>query len=380
MTVDNLLSSPWAAVIMAAGAGSRMRSSRAKVLHTVAGRPIIRRVVDAVRAAGIPRIVVVVSPGADDVRAAAGRGVMFAVKISSLGPRTRFERQRDTAAVTSGFSSSTAIILLIRPETLRLIQWTHEQEGADLTLTTSEPYDPSGYARVKRDGKGKIIALVEERDADEEDLSVGEVNVGFYAFRASWLWSHLKKVEPSAVTGELYLTDLVRAAVKERGVVASAPVEPPEARGVNSRAELELAEILARERIREQLLEAGVTLIDSATTYVEEGVTVGRDTVIHPNTTISGQTVIGEDCEIGPNSVIRASEIGPNCQILASVIEDSVIESGVAVGPFVMSVGRLISKAAPTWGITPRSRSHGSAPEHRCITSAISATRRSVAA
>ncbi|HTE83241.1 MAG TPA: bifunctional UDP-N-acetylglucosamine diphosphorylase/glucosamine-1-phosphate N-acetyltransferase GlmU [Dehalococcoidia bacterium] len=334
MSTDELLGDPWAAVIMAAGAGSRMRSRRPKVVHTVGGRPILRRVVDAVRAAGIPRIVTVVGPDADDVRSAAGRGVSFAVQQQQLGTADAVKAAEGACGRDEQILVLNGDLPLIEPETLRLVRYVHENERADLTLLTTYSVEASGYSRVKRDNRDRLVGLIEERDADEADLKIRELNAGVYAFRASWLWSHLKQIAPSAASGELYLTDLVRIAAREGGRITSAPVLPEEARGVNSRAELAIVEDLAREKVCDQLMEAGVTLIDPASSYVDDGVRIGRDTIVHPNTTLRGDTVIGEDCEIGPNSIIRSSRIGDGCRVLASVIEDSIIETGVSVGPF----------------------------------------------
>lgn len=334
MTAEDLLTKPWAAVIMAAGAGSRMQSRRPKVVHTVGGRPIIRRVVEAVKAAGVPRTVVVVGAGAEEVRQAAGRGVAFAVQQEQRGTADAVLAAESACGRDEQILVVNGDLPLIRPETLRHFCDLHETERSDVSLLTTYHSDPGGYARVKRDKRDRVVGLIEERDASEAERAIREINVGVYAFRASWLWPHLSRVEPSGATGELYLTDLVGIAAKEGMRVSSLPASLDESWGVNSRTQLALAERYARDRVCDQLMEAGVTILDPDTTYVDDSARVGRDSIVYPNTTIAGETVIGEDCEIGPNTIIRASTIGDRCRVLASVVEGSVLEDEVSIGPF----------------------------------------------
>jgi bifunctional UDP-N-acetylglucosamine pyrophosphorylase/glucosamine-1-phosphate N-acetyltransferase len=334
MTADRVLGIPWAAVIMAAGDGSRMNSRYSKVLHEVAGRPILRRVIDAARGAGIPRIVVVVSPNAGEIRREAGRGVVLAVQQQPQGTADAVLSAQSACGRDRYVLVLNGDLPLIRAETLSAICASHQSSDQSMTILTAFSANPHGYARVKRDRKDRVIGLVEERDATGRDLEIQEVNAGVYAFRADWLWSHLGQVEPSPITGELYLTDLVRMAVRENGYVASALIPPDEACGVNTRADLALAERYARDRVCERAMESGVTIIDPDSTFLDEAVQIGRDTIIHPNTHIFGDTVIGETCQIGPNTIIKSSTLDHGCIVLASVIENSTLESAVHIGPF----------------------------------------------
>jgi bifunctional UDP-N-acetylglucosamine pyrophosphorylase/glucosamine-1-phosphate N-acetyltransferase len=291
-------------------------------------------VVDAVRGAEIPRIVVVVGPNADEVKREAGRGVVAAVQQQQRGTA-------DAVLAAQGSCGRDRFVLvlngdlpLIRPETLGALCASHGSSNQDLTILTAFSSNPDGYARVRRDRRDRVIGLIEERDAGDREREIQEVNAGVYAFRADWLWSHLGQIEPSPSSGELYLTDLVRVAVRENGFVASALIPPDEACGVNTRADLALAERYARDRACERAMESGVTIIDPDSTFLDDGVQIGRDTIIHPNTHISGETVLGEACQIGPNSIIRSSTLGVGCIVLASVVEDSTVEFDVRIGPF----------------------------------------------
>jgi bifunctional UDP-N-acetylglucosamine pyrophosphorylase / glucosamine-1-phosphate N-acetyltransferase len=334
MTAERALENPWAAIIMAAGAGTRMNSRYPKVVHRVAGRPIVRRVIDTAKAAGIPRIVVVVAESDEEVRKAAGKGVQFAVQVRQLGTA-------DAVLAAQGACGRDQFVMvingdmpLIRPETLEALCEQHQQSGRPMTLLTAFAPDAAGYARVRRDRYDQVTALIEDRDTQGKDRDIQEINAGVYAFQGDWLWSRLGKIEPSRVSGELYLTDLVRIAAEEKRFTGSALMHPDEARGVNTRAELALAERYARDRTIERLLNSGVTIVDPDSTYVDDSAHIGRDTILRPNTHISGESVIGEECEIGPNTIIRSSTIDVGCIVLASVIEDSTLEFGVHIGPF----------------------------------------------
>jgi bifunctional UDP-N-acetylglucosamine pyrophosphorylase / glucosamine-1-phosphate N-acetyltransferase len=326
--------SDWAAIIMAAGAGSRMRSRRPKALHPVAGRAMLRCVINAAEEAGIPRIVVVVAPQADDVRQAAGTGVSFAVQARQAGTADAVTAARDACAGAKQLLVLNGDLPLMLPATLKLFRDLHERAGAQLSLMTTIIDDPNGMARVERNSEGSPVAIVEQRDDEIAATGPTEVNAGVYCFSSSWLWSRIEQIPASEATGELYLTNLVRIAANEGAKMTSLPAPFDEARGVNTRAELTAAERIARDRNCSALMESGVTIIDPATTYVDSGARIGCDTVVHPNTSILGDTLIGEDCEIGPNSVIRSARIGDGCRIIGSVVEDSVVETEVSVGPF----------------------------------------------
>ncbi len=324
----------WVAIVMAAGAGSRMHSRRPKVLHEVAGKPMLRRVVGAVAAAGIARIVVVLAPGAEEERRLLPEAVVAATQAQQRGTADAVRAAQEACAGAGQILVLNGDLPLIRPETLRSLCAEHEGAGAAASLLTAATDEKAGLARVRRGAAGRVEAIVEERDADPTTLALDEINAGVYCFQAAALWPRLASVQPSPVTGELYLTEVVNRLARFGATVWASPTEFDEVRGVNTRAELATAERIARIRACARLMEGGVTILDPATTYVDEDVQVAQDTVIHPNTHLCSDTTIGETCEIGPNSVIRSSRIGSGCRVLASVVEESTLEDGVSIGPF----------------------------------------------
>jgi bifunctional UDP-N-acetylglucosamine pyrophosphorylase/glucosamine-1-phosphate N-acetyltransferase len=323
-------------VVLAAGQGTRMRSELPKVMHPLAGRPMVHFVIDAARALEPALLAVVVGYGQEQVRAALGDGVAYAVQAEQLGTghallqaRSQVEGRGDSVLVLYGDSP------LIRPETLRRMVERHEGAGAAVTLLTFSPPDPAGYGRVVRDAEGGgVVAVVEEEEATPRQRLIGEVNSGILCFRDAWLWSHLPRVERSA-GGEVYLTDLIAAASAGGEAVAALKVDDPlEVMGVDNRLKLASAEAEMRRRINERWMWEGVTFIDPATTYVEAGVEIGRDSVIWPNSLLQGQTRIGRACTIGPGSLVRDSTVGDGCRVELSVVESAIMEEGSDVGPF----------------------------------------------
>jgi bifunctional UDP-N-acetylglucosamine pyrophosphorylase / glucosamine-1-phosphate N-acetyltransferase len=195
--------------------------------------------------------------------------------------------------------------------------------------------NPRGFGRIVRDADGSVRAIVEEAQATPEQLALRELNVGVYCFKASWLWDALHRIQISP-KGEYYLTDLVGIAVSAGLTVQAIPAtDPTEMIGINTRVHLAEAALALQRRINQNWMLAGVTLVDSATTYIEPGVTIGRDTVIWPNTHLQGQTVVGEECVLGPNSILRDTQVGHRCEVFASVLEQAVLEDDVNLGPFV---------------------------------------------
>jgi bifunctional UDP-N-acetylglucosamine pyrophosphorylase/glucosamine-1-phosphate N-acetyltransferase len=224
---------------------------------------------------------------------------------------------------------------LLTAETLGRLVERQRQNPGPITMLALVQEDPRGFGRVVRDDSGAVLEIVEEAVATPEQLAIRELNAGVYCFDARWLWEHVDRIPLSLPKEEYYLTDLVGMAVdqglKVEMVIADDAVE---ALGINTRVHLAEAERVLRRRINERWMLSGVTIVDPATTTIEPGVTIGCDTTIEPNTHLRGATVVGERCTIGPNAIIEDCTIGDHCVVLASVLEQAVMEDGSDVGPF----------------------------------------------
>ncbi len=325
----------WAAVILAAGKGTRMRSKRAKALHEVCGRPMAAHVAEAARRAGIQRTAFIVGHQADAVKASMGDEHFYVTQEQQLGTghallqaRAALERKVAHLLVLNGD------LPLVNPQTLEAMMDAHSQRKPVMTLLTCDDAGIDGPGRVMRDADGNVTAIVEQADATQKQRDLSEVNVGAYCFEASWLWPSLDKLKPGRA-GEVYLTDLVKQAHETgKSIETVKTVDPSEAIGVDTRVRLAQVDQFMRQRIREHWMLEGVTLEDPPTIYIDDGVEIGPDTVIRSHTTISGSTSIGEDCDIGPHSLIKDSTIGAGCRVLASMVESSVLEERVDMGPY----------------------------------------------
>jgi bifunctional UDP-N-acetylglucosamine pyrophosphorylase/glucosamine-1-phosphate N-acetyltransferase len=324
----------WTAVILAAGQGKRMRSSLPKVLHSLAGRPMVRYVVDAAREAGFRRCIVVVGPASEAVRAALGDGVTYVVQPEPLGTGHALAQARDAAGQAEHLLVLNGDVPLITPATLAALARTHEEQSADLTFLTARVQEAGEYGVVERDGQGRVTGVVEAPERSGATEGAAEINSGQYCLRAAWAWSRLTQIRPGS-NGELYLTSLIPMAVEEGAALLPLPaVDPQEAQGINDRMQLAHAEAALRARINRRHMVAGVTFVDPAMAYVDADVTIGAETVIEPNSQLRGKTAVGAGCVIGPNSVLRDATIGDRCRIDASTVEESTLEDGVDVGPY----------------------------------------------
>jgi bifunctional UDP-N-acetylglucosamine pyrophosphorylase/glucosamine-1-phosphate N-acetyltransferase len=322
-------------VILAAGQGTRMRSSLPKVLHPLAGLPLVQYSLRAVAAAGLEKPVVVIGHDAEKVRQAVGDQASFALQEQQLGTghavRMAEPLLRDGTDYVLVISAD---MPLFRPQTLAQLVEIGQSNPGPVTLLTVVQDDSHGFGRIVRNPEGKVQAIVEEAGATPQQLAIREVNVGAYCFRADWLWDALARI-PLSPKGEYYLTDTVGLALAEGlNVGAIVLTDAEEAIGINTRVHLAEAETILRRRILTDHMLNGVTIVDPLSTYIEVDVQIGQDTVIYPNTHLRGKTVIGEDSRIGPNTIIESSRIGDLCTILAAVIEQSVVEDEVHMGPF----------------------------------------------
>jgi len=324
-----------AVVVLAAGEGTRMKSRLPKVLHPIAGRPMIQYVLDAVAELVDEKPVLVIGYGADLMRQELGDAVTYVLQEQQLGTghavlqtREELEGRADTILVLYGDMP------LLSTATLHSLIDAHETHAVPITMLTCIYDDPMGFGRILRDKEGRVLGIVEESEASPEKLEIRELNCGVYCFDAAWLWDHLPRL-PLSPEGEHYLTDLIGMAVAEGGSVEAIVVDDPlEALGVNDRLHLARVEGVVRQLIREALMCSGVTIIDPASTYIDADVVVGQDTIIYPNTHLQGSTVIGMNSLIGPNTIVRNSSIGDSCRLEVSVIEEAIIENDVSVGPF----------------------------------------------
>lgn len=322
-------------VILAAGQGTRMNSALPKVLHPLNNKPLVRYSIDLAVAVASQRTVVVIGNGAEQVRQAIGDEVEFAVQPHRLGTANAVQA---ASALLSREEGAILVISadmpLLTPQTLSRLVKIQADSSAPMTLLTVRSDNPRGFGRIIRGADGEVMEIVEEAQATAEQLRIEELNVGAYCFSSHWLWQALEKIKLSP-KGEYYLTDTVAVAVNEGRKALAVTVEAEEeALGINNRLHLAEAEKVIRRRINQAHMLAGVTMTDPDLVYIDDTVRIGNDTVLLPNTRLLGSTVIGENCEIGPNTIISDSQIGNHCHLLASVIEGAVVEDEVGMGPF----------------------------------------------
>ncbi len=323
------------AVLLAAGQGTRMKTRLPKVLHPVCGKPMLAYAFEAARSVSTGKPVIVVGKDGQALCDFLGDTAHCVFQDPPLGTahallqaETSLRGKTDLVLVTY------ADMPLLRPETLTRLVEIQEKNAGPVTILTVSAADPRGFGRVIRGPGGEIQAIIEENAATPEQLSIRELNAGAYCFSSDWLWDALHRV-PLCEKGEYYLTDTVGLAA-EAGLPVQALVceDVTEMIGINTRVHLAEAEAAMRMRINRSHMLAGVTIIDPNATYIDTGVTIGRDTTVWPNTYLRGKTAIGEDCRIGPNTIAEDSTIGNACVVLAAVMEKALIEDNVSIGPY----------------------------------------------
>jgi len=325
-------------IILAAGSGTRMKSDLPKFLHAVSGRPLVEWSLQASATVSGERPIVVVGHGRQQVQELLQERVEYAVQEEQLGTGHAVQQAEPLLRSREG-----AVIViysdmpLLRGETLRdLIEiFEDESKSGDLgiAMLTIHREDPQGFGRIVRHEDGQIAAIVEEVDCTPEQLKIQELNPGIYCFDSEWLWDNLSKM-PLSAKGEYYLTDMISIAVSQGKRVVSTTVAAEDVNGINTRLQLSQAEAVMRQRILDSLMLSGVTIMDPASTYIEDTVSIAQDTTILPGCLLQGDTKIGGHSVIGPNTRVVNSTVGAHSEISYSVIEQASVGDYCDVGPF----------------------------------------------
>ncbi len=322
-------------VVLAAGQGTRMKSKLFKVMHPVMGRPMVGHVVNAALNAQATKVITITGFGAEMIQEYLGDRSEYVYQEEQLGTAHAVEQARE---LLEGKEGTTVVLSgdtpLLRAETLEQLMDEHENTEAKATILTALAKDPHGYGRVIRAKDGSVAKVVEEKDANEEERAVREINTGTYCFDNKELFEALKKVDNNNAQGEYYLPDVLEILKDNNEQVGAYQLDNmDEALGVNNRVALSQATAIMRDRINETHMINGVTLIDSKNTYIETEVEIGRDTVIEPGVYLKGNTVLGEDVVVGMHSVIEDSEIADGVEIRQSVLESAAVGKGSDIGP-----------------------------------------------
>jgi bifunctional UDP-N-acetylglucosamine pyrophosphorylase/glucosamine-1-phosphate N-acetyltransferase len=323
-----------AAVVLAGGLGTRMRSETPKHIHPLLGRRLVDWVAEAARSLDPERLVVVTAPA----QAGSFDGLEVAIQEEPLGTgdaviaaRQSLDGHRGDVLVLAGDAP------LLRPETLRGLLEAHRSSDAAATLLTFTRKDPGSYGRIVRGDDGTIRAIVEATDLSEDEETITELNSSIYVFDAEQLWPALERIDPANAQGELYLTDAMRLLVENGARVSAYAAGPGEAEGVNTRVELAAAAAALRDRINEEHMLAGVTIVDPASTWIEPSVELEPDATVHPFTVLRGRTRVARGAEIGPHVVAVDAEIGPRVLVgpFCYLRPGTVLEAGAKAGTFV---------------------------------------------
>lgn len=323
------------AVVLAAGKGTRMKSNKSKLVHKIYGKELVKRVVETATKADIKEIITVVGYKKEQVQLVLGDSVEYAYQEEMLGTghavlqaEKYLKDKHGKVVVLNGD------VPIIRPETIKRLINKSMKNREYATLLTAIYNNPTGYGRIIRDDGGNIEEIIEEKDLNEEQKQIKEINAGIYCFDIQELLKALKELKPNNSQNELYLTDVVRI-MNDKGLKTGAVIieDNTEILGVNDRMQLELLTKVLRMRINQYHMQNGVTIEDMDNTYIYDDVKIGMDTVIHPNTTIKNDVVIGENCEIGPNAYIREGcRLDKNVKIGSFVeIKKAIIGEGAKV-------------------------------------------------
>lgn len=323
-------------IILAAGAGTRMKSKIPKVLHKVCGQTLVDHVVDAVEEIGCNHIVAITGHGREEVEAQLeSRGVKFALQAEQLGTGHAVQMAADQIGDDENVLILCGDTPLLEPSSLKgLVDLMVEKNYSGALLTTFAQ-DPTGYGRILRNEKDEVVGIVEHKDATDEQRAIKEINPAVYCFKGDVLKKALSELDNNNAQGEYYLTDVIGIIRGYGHVIGGYAVEDAsQMLGVNSRVQLHEAEQIMQARILNKLMIEGVTIINANNTYIEKKVQIGRDTIIYPGSFITGTTSIGEDCHIGPDARIENTKVADRVEVRASTLLDSCVDDDTKVGPY----------------------------------------------
>ncbi len=342
---DSTPGRPLSAIVLAAGHGTRMQSDRPKPLHVLVGKAMVVWVLDALEECAVERVSVVVGHGADEVTkrlvedagdrplefveqtVQRGTGDAAAVGLTGLGD-DEYEEPQDVLVLTADTP-------LLRPETLAALVDHHRASDSACTVLTAEMIDPSGYGRIVRGRDDRVERIVEQADATDEEAAITEINTGIFCFRRGLLAPALRRIQPDNAQGEYYLTDIVEVlAATGHRVSSMIADDPDETHGINDRVQLAAAEAELRRRINLDWMGRGVTLVDPARTHLDATVTLERDVTLYPGTMLQGTCRIGAGADIGPDTHLVDTEVGPGAHVVQTVGVKAIIGSGATVGPW----------------------------------------------
>lgn len=326
-------------IILAAGEGTRMKSKLPKVMHKICGKPLINHVINTAKASGIDKNIVITGNGRDIVSNGVsedvllveqpiGEGVPYGTGFAVMQARDYIE---DDSQVIILYGDTP----LITSETLMSIMDFHKKGSYEATVLSADFDDPTGYGRIIRDNSGNVAAIVEHKDANEQEREIREINSGIYCFNGKSLKTALDRLDNNNVQNEYYITDAIKI-LNDLGLKVGGYkiLDSEEIFGINSRLQLSEAEKIMRKRINNKHMSNGITMINPDNTYIDVDVTIGRDTIIYPGAIIEGKTSIGEDCIIGQNSRIVDSNIGNKVDIQISTILESKVDDNTHIGPY----------------------------------------------
>ncbi len=323
------------AVVLAAGKGTRMKSSLPKVLHKVCGRPILEHILNILNAAGAERIIVIAGYGAEQVSALCRGRAEIALQTEQLGTG---HAAMMASPLLKGYDGTTLILPgdtpLLRAATIDSLCRLQREKGAGVAMLSALLDDPGSYGRVVRGKGGEVKAIVETKDASIEERKIKEINAAVYAFDTELLLNCLGRIGCDNAQREYYLTDVVAMLADENRVEALITDDSNEVMGINDRLYLSQADKIMRSRILESWMLEGITIIDPDSTFIEDSVSIGQDTVIHPFTIIEGETSIGRGCSIGPGAHLTNVRLGKDVRIRNSTVQDSDLDDSVVIGPY----------------------------------------------